>query len=249
MTRMLGIIGSGTIGSAIARSAVGAGWHVVISNSRGPESLRDLITEVGPLARAAIPTEAAQAGDLIVATIPLANYEQLPREALAGKTVIDTMNYAPAVTGWARPDLDADELTSSELVQRFLSSSSVVKAFHDVNGRLLRELARPAGAPDRTALPITGDDPAAKAQVTELIDDFGFDTVDVGGLAESWRIGPNTPLYYEAFVGAVPPGLSLPEIYAWLATTPLIPTPGATTAELAATTERQPAGFQIKPSV
>ncbi|MFG1994878.1 NADPH-dependent F420 reductase [Actinoplanes sp. NPDC048988] len=248
MTGTLGIIGSGTIGSALARSAVGAGRHVVISNSRGPASLGDLITELGPLARAATPAEAARAGDLVVATIPLANYEQLPQEALAGKTVIDTMNYAPAVTGWARPELDADELTSSELVQRFLSRSSVVKAFHDVNGRLLRELARPAGAPDRTALPITGDDAAAKARVAELIDDFGFDTVDVGGLAESWRIGPNTPLYYEVFTGPVPPGLSLPEIYAWLATTPLIPISAATVAELAATTERQPAGFRITPS-
>jgi predicted dinucleotide-binding enzyme len=218
---------------------------VVISNSRGPESLGELIAELGPLASAATPAEAAQAGDLVVATIPLANYEQLPREALAGKAVIDTMNYAPAVTGWARPELDADELTSSELVQRFLSRSSVVKAFHDVNGRLLRELARPAGAPDRTALPVTGDDAEAKAQVIALIDDFGFDTVDVGGLAESWRIGPNTPLYFEAFVGAVPPGLSLPQIYAWLATTPLIPAPAARVVELAATTERRPAGFQI----
>ncbi|GLZ00007.1 NAD(P)-binding domain-containing protein [Actinoplanes sp. NBRC 103695] len=248
MNGTLGIIGSGTIGSAIARSAVIAGRHVVISNSRGPESLGALIAELGPLARAATPAEAAQAGDLVVAAIPLANYEQLPREPLAGTTVIDTMNYAPAMTGWARPELDTDELTSSELVQRFLSGSSVVKAFHDVNGRLLRELARPAGDPDRTALPITGDDPAAKAKVTKLIDDFGFDTVDVGSLVESWRIGPNTPLYYEAFVGAVPPGLSLPEIYAWLATTPLIPTPAATVAELAATTGRQPAGFQIRPS-
>ncbi|MEU8662144.1 NADPH-dependent F420 reductase [Actinoplanes philippinensis] len=245
MTGTLGIIGSGNIGSAVARSAVRAGWHVVISNSRGPESLAGLIAELGPLARAATPAEAARAGDLVVAAIPLAGYEQLPRTALAGRTVIDTMNYAPAVTGWARPELDADELTSSELVQRFLDGSSVVKAFHDVNGRLLRELARPAGAPDRTALPITGDDPGAKARVTGLIDDLGFDTVDVGGLAESWRIGPNTPLYFEAFVGTVPPGLSLPEIYAWLAATPLIPASAAEVAELAATTVRRPAGFQI----
>ncbi|WP_306205148.1 NADPH-dependent F420 reductase [Actinoplanes sp. RD1] len=243
MAGTLGIIGSGTIGSAIARSAVGAGRQVVISNSRGPETLGALVAELGPLARAATPAEAAEAGDLVVATIPLAHYEQLPREALAGKTVIDTMNYAPAVTGWARPELDAGELTSSELVQRFLAGSQVVKAFHDVNGRVLAELSRPAGAPDRTALPVAGDDAAAKARVAELIGDFGFDTVDVGGLAESWRAGPNTPLYFEVFVGAVPAGLSMPEIYAWLAAAPLIPVPAAEVARLAATTPRQPAGF------
>jgi predicted dinucleotide-binding enzyme len=245
MTGTLGIIGSGTIGSAVARSAVGAGWQVVISNSRGPETLGDLIAELGPLARAATPVAAAQAGDLVVATIPLANYEQLPRAALEGKTVIDTMNYAPAVTGWSRPELDADELTSSELVQRFLTGSSVVKAFHDVNARVLAELARPAGAPDRTALPVTGDDPAAKTRVARLLDDLGFDTVDVGGLSESWRIGPNTPLYFSVFVGEIPPGLSLPEVYDWLSRTPLLPAPAAEVAKLAATTERQPAGFQL----
>ncbi|KXK63729.1 oxidoreductase [Micromonospora rosaria] len=245
MTRTLGLIGSGAIGSAIARSAVGAGWHVVVSNSRGPQTLVDLVAELGPLARAATPAEAAEAADLVVSAIPLARYEQLPRAALAGKTVIDTMNYAPAFTGWSRPELDADELTSSELVQRFLAGSHVVKAFHNVNGRLLRELPRPAGAPDRTALPVTGDDPDAKKRVAELLDAIGFDAVDVGALAESWRVGPNTLLYFPAYVGEIPPGLSLPELQAWLATVPLNPVPAAEVARLAATTERQPAGFQL----
>src|SRR5215207_4956984 len=109
MTKTLGLIGSGMIGSALARLAVAAGLDVVLSNSRGPETLTDLVTELGARARAATPTEAAEAGDLVVATIPLHAHAQLPAAALAGRTVVDTMNYYPQRDGRIA-ELDSGEL-------------------------------------------------------------------------------------------------------------------------------------------
>ncbi|CAM5270398.1 hypothetical protein SAURM35S_05674 [Streptomyces aurantiogriseus] len=189
MTKTLGIIGAGMIGSTLARLAVDAGLSVVLSNSRDPETLSDLVSELGSRARAATPAEAAQAGDLVVATIPLVAYDKLPAAALAGKTVIDTMNYYPDRDGHIA-ELDSDELTSSALVQRHLADSHVVKACNNIFFRSLLTLARPADAPDRSALPIAGDDPTAKTDAAELLDTLGYDTVDIGTLADSWRSGP-----------------------------------------------------------
>jgi 8-hydroxy-5-deazaflavin:NADPH oxidoreductase len=194
VAKTLGLIGSGMIGSTLARLAVAAGWNVVLSNSRGPETLGDLVAELGEHARAATPAEAAEAGDLVVVTVPLHAYDQLPREALAGRTVIDTLNYYPERDGRIA-ELDSVELTSSELVQRHLAGARVVKAFNSIGAKQLSSLARPTGESDRSALPIAGDDAAAKAEVAELLDALGYDAVDVGSLAESWRSEPNTPLY------------------------------------------------------
>ncbi|MEV0640904.1 NAD(P)-binding domain-containing protein [Streptomyces sp. NPDC050619] len=204
MTETLGIIGAGMIGGTLARLAVDAGLNVVLSNSRAPETLTDLVTELGSRARAATAAEAAQAGDLVVATIPLGAYDKLPVDALAGKTVIDTMNYYPDRDGHIT-ELDSGELTSSALVQRHLAGSHVVKAGNNIVFSCLLTFARPAGAPERSALPIAGDRPTAKAEAARLLDSLGYDTVDIGTLAESWRSEPNTPVYVQPYLPGQPP--------------------------------------------
>ena len=148
--KTLGLIGAGNIGSALARLAVAAGLNVVLSNSRGPETLAGLFAELGEQARAATPAEAAQAGDLVVATVPLNTYAQLPAAALAGRTVIDTRNYYPERDDRIA-ELDTGEQTSSALVQRHLAGSQVVKAFNSIDFVRLFTSARPADAEDRSA--------------------------------------------------------------------------------------------------
>ncbi|MET7331236.1 NAD(P)-binding domain-containing protein [Nonomuraea sp. NPDC005650] len=225
MIQTLGLIGSGMIGGVVARLAVASGVDVVLSNSRGPESLADLVAELGEHATAATPAEAARAGDLVVATIPLHAYDQLPAAALAGKTVIDTMNYYPDRDGRI-PELDAGTATSSTLVQRHLAGSRVVKAFNNIDFHRLATLARPAGAPDRSALPVAGDDPAANAQVARLLDLLGYDAVDIGTLAESWRSQPGTPVYVQPYFPAErSEELSLDETYRWFLETPGVTVP------------------------
>ena len=189
-----GFIGSGNIGSTVARLAVAAGHDVVMSNSRGPDTLADLVAELGPRARAATPSEAAAAGDVVVVTIPLGRYESLPVADLRGKTVIDTMNYYPERDGRIAV-LDDESRTTSELLQALLPHSHVVKAFNNIFYRHLAVLARPAGDPDRSALAIAGDHAEAKAQVGALLDAIGYDTVDLGPLAEGRRTQRDTPAY------------------------------------------------------
>ena len=191
----IGIIGAGHIGSQIARLAVRSGYKVVISNSRGPETLSSLIAELGTdLARAGTPVEAAKAGDIVVVTIPLKNYREVPVEPLAGKTVIDTNNYYPERDGKIA-ELDTESTTTSELLQAHLPTSKVVKAFNHIYAAELTTHGQPAGSNNRRALVIAGDDPDAKAVVTRLLDQFGFDTVDAGPLKEGWRIQRDTPGY------------------------------------------------------
>ncbi|MFJ2645877.1 NADPH-dependent F420 reductase [Streptomyces sp. NPDC087420] len=188
----LGLIGSGHIGSTLARIAVANGLDVVLSNSRGPETLVDLVAELGPHAKAGTPAEAAAAGDWVVVTIPLKAYQQVPVEPLVGKTVLDTNNYYAARDG-NLPELDAGT-TSSELLQAHLEGAHVVKAFNNIYFEHLAVLSRPKGAPDRSALPIAGD-AEGKARAVELLDTLGFDAVDAGPLAEGWRYGPGTDAY------------------------------------------------------
>ncbi len=190
----IGLIGSGHIGGTVARLAVAAGYDVVLSNSRGPETLQDLAAELGPRASAATPAEAATAGDIVVVSVPLRAYQAAPADALSGKVVIDTNNYYPGRDG-NFPELDDASATSSELLQRHLPGARVVKVFNNIYFAHLASLARPSGAADRTALPIAGDDAAAKATVTEFLDAIGYDAVDVGTLADSWRFQPDTPAY------------------------------------------------------
>lgn len=197
----IGLIGSGYIGSTVARLAVAAGHDVVLSNSRGPETLQDLVDELGPRARAATAAEAAAAGDLVVVTVPLKAYRDIAAEPLAGKVVIDTNNYYPERDGQF-PELEDGSATTGELLQRHLADALVVKAFNNIFFQHLASLARPSGEPDRTALPIAGDDPTAKKAVVELLDSIGYDAVDIGPLAENWRTQRDTPVYvtpYGAF--------------------------------------------------
>ena len=190
----LGLIGAGHIGSQLARLAIANGYSVVISNSRGPETLSGLVAEFGPKARAATPAEAAKAGDMVVVTLPLKNYKTVPVEPLAGKVVIDTNNYYPQRDGQI-PELDNESTTVSELLQAHLPKSKVVKAFNHLYAASLTTDGQPAGSNNRRALVVAGDDKDAKETVTRLIDQFGFDTVDVGPLKEGWRIQRDTPGY------------------------------------------------------
>ncbi len=190
----IGFIGAGHIGSQLARLALARGYPVVLSNSRGPDSLGGLITELGPNARAATAADAAAAGDIVVVTVPLKNYRDVPVAPLAGKIVIDTNNYYPQRDGHI-PELDDESTTTSELLQAHLPTSKVVKAFNHIYAAQLTTDGQPAGAKNRRALVIAGDDAAAKATVTKLLDEFGFDTVDAGPLKEGWRIQRDTPGY------------------------------------------------------
>jgi 8-hydroxy-5-deazaflavin:NADPH oxidoreductase len=199
----IGLIGAGLIGGTVARLAVAGGYDVVLSNSRGPETLKELVDELGPRARAATPAEAAEAGDLVVVTIPLAAYRSVPVEPLAGKVVIDTNNYYPDRDG-NFPELDNGSATSSELLQQHLPTSHVVKGFNNIFFKHLLALPRPAGSPDRSPLAIAGDDAQAKATVTVFLDAIGYDTVDAGPLAEGWRFQPGTPAYGPVYSGGDP---------------------------------------------
>jgi predicted dinucleotide-binding enzyme len=190
----IGLIGAGHIGSQLARLGVAHGYDVVISNSRGPETLAPLVTELGPHARAATPLEAATAGDVVVITIPLKAIDTVPVEPLKGKVVIDTNNYYPQRDGRIA-ELDNESTTTAELLQRHLPQSKVVKAFNHIYAAELTTHGQPKGTPNRRALVIAGDDGAAKHVVSEMLDRFGFDAVDAGPLREGWRIQRDTPGY------------------------------------------------------
>jgi hypothetical protein len=190
----LGIIGSGQIGGTVARLSVAAGLAVVLSNSRGPQTLAELAAELGPLATPATAEQAAEAGDLVLVSVPVKAFGDIPVKPLAGKPVMDTGNYYPQRDGNLE-ELDTRALTSSGLLQRYLPESHVVKVFNNIYFSHLRWLARPSGAQDRSALPIAGDAAAAKAAVTAFLDSIGYDAVDAGRLAGSWRQQPGTPVY------------------------------------------------------
>ena len=170
------------------------GYDVVISNSRGPETLTELVTELGPGARAATPAEAAAAGDFAVVTVPLKNYMDIPVEPLAGKVVIDTNNYY-----WERdgriPALDNGEATTSGLLQEHLPESKVAKGFNHIMAKEITTDGAPTGTENRRALATASDYPEAAELVARLYDEFGFDTVNIGLLDESWRVERDRPAY------------------------------------------------------
>jgi predicted dinucleotide-binding enzyme len=190
----IGLIGSGRIGSALARLSVDHGYEVILSNSRGPDTLAPVVAELGPLARAGTVEQAGAEGDLVVVTIPLKAYATVPADLLYGKIVIDTNNYYPDRDGHF-DELDDGSTTSSELLAEHLSGSFVVKAFNSIYFEDLASKGLPAGTPGRRALPIAGDDSEAKRIVTDFINACGFDAVDAGPLAEGRRFQPDTAAY------------------------------------------------------
>ena len=189
----VGIIGSGNIGKATATRLVAAGHSVWISNSRGPESLAGLEQDLGQLANAATVTDAAREGEVVIVATPLAAVGSLPAEELRGKIVVDANNYYPSRDGRI-PELD-DGLGSSEWLAQHLQGARVVKAFNTMWSENLVHKAVPHGAVERLALPVASDDEEAKAVVSRLIDDMGFDPVDAGTLRDGRRQQPGTEVY------------------------------------------------------
>ncbi|BAU96407.1 coenzyme F420-dependent NADP oxidoreductase [Corynebacterium suranareeae] len=196
----IGLIGAGLIGSTLARLAVAAGYDVVLSNCRGPDTLTDLVDELGDRARAGTPEEAATAGDIVIVTMPLHAYKTVPVEPLKGKVVIDTNNYYPDRDEQI-PELDDESTTTSELLQAHLPESKVVKAFSNIFYLHLGSLNRPAGDPDRSVLAIAGDDKEAKQKVTEFLNAIGYDALDAAPLSEGWRFQRDTAAHSVPYFG------------------------------------------------
>ena len=190
----IGILGSGHVGSNLAKAGITHGYDVVLSNTQGPDSLAGLVKELGPRASAARPAEAAAAGDFAIVAIPLATIGQVPVEPLAGKVVIATINYFPQRYSHV-PEIDNGTTTAPGLLQAHLPASRVVRAFSMINAEEMSGDGHPPGDPRRRALALAGDDPAAKQLVVGLYQEFGFDAVDIGGLDESWRVDAGQPAF------------------------------------------------------
>ena len=191
----IGIIGAGNIGGALTRRLSALGHTVFVANSRGPETLADLAAETGATAVPA--AEAARSGELVVVTIPQSRIPSLPPglfDGVPGSVVlVDTGNYYPQQRD-GRIDGIEDGTPESRWVERMLGRP-VVKAFNNIFAQHLQELGKPDGAAGRIALPVAGDDATAKGIVLRLVNDLGFDGIDAGGLDESWRQQPGTPVY------------------------------------------------------
>lgn len=215
----IGIIGAGRMAQAVGLLAVRAGHQVMLSNSRGPDTIRAIGRHLG--CNVGTVDEAAAYGEMIVAALHLQFYRALPPDALAGKLVLNPQNYFPHFG--SVPAIDSGELTTAEVLARHLPRSNVVKA---LNAILVEEIvpdARPAGVPDRRALPIASDDHNAKAATTTFLNEIGYDTVDAGPLAEGWRFERRRPVYcvplnmllLEQRLEATAPGTFVPDGY-WL---------------------------------
>jgi predicted dinucleotide-binding enzyme len=182
----IGIIGTGRIGSTAARLLAGAGHEVAIANSRGPESLAELAGELGGRARAATIEDAAAFGEVVLVAIPFGAYRDLPAAPLAGKVVVDAMNYYAGRDGHFA-ELDDDGTTSSELLAAHVAGARVVKAFNTMQWEALRDRGDRDGAGERLAILLAGDDAEAKARVSALIEELGFAPVDSGSLSAGGR--------------------------------------------------------------
>jgi len=191
----IGIIGTGNIGSTLAHHFAAAGHEVALANSRGPETLSDLVAEIGQNARAATVEETAAFGEVVVEAIPFGRYEDLPADALAGKVVVSASNYYPDRDG----EIDFEGHTETELIARHLENSDVVKAFNTMYYETLRDEARPnAPIDDRLAVFLAGDGESAKETVSDLIEEIGFAPIDTGSLAAGGALQePGSEIYNE----------------------------------------------------
>jgi 8-hydroxy-5-deazaflavin:NADPH oxidoreductase len=191
----IGIIGAGHVGSTLARLFIDADHDVTICNSRDPQTLTGLVREMDGHLQAATPAQTAAHSDVIVLAIPFGHYHDLPARELAGKTVVDATNYHARRDGHIA-ELDGRETTSSELIQRHLNDSAVVKAFNAMRWDHLRDYRRPSGSPTRYGIPVSGDADEPKHTVIDLIEQVGYEPVDAGGLAEGGRKHePHSPIY------------------------------------------------------
>jgi predicted dinucleotide-binding enzyme len=195
----IGIIGAGQIGSVLTRHLSALGHQVFVANSRGPQSLAELAQQTG--ATAVTVHEAARAGELVIVTIPQFKIPSLPRDLFAGVpaevTVIDTGNYYPRERDGRIEPIEAGQVESRWVEQQL--GRPVVKVFNNIYAQSLDDLGLPADAPDRVALPVAGDRPADKARVLALVEELGFAAIDAGGLDDSWRQQPGTPVYCKDF--------------------------------------------------
>lgn len=195
----IGIIGAGHIGGTLTRRFTALGHKVFVANSRGPETLRELAAETG--ARAVSIEEAVRSGDVVVVTIPMKNLTNLPRNLFKGVSdnvvVVDTCNYYPQQRDGRIEEIE-NGMPESRYVEQQIGHP-VVKAFNNIYAQHLMDLGQPEGSPRRIALPVAGDDKTAKGIVLRLVNELGFDAVDAGGLDESWRQQPGTPVYAQDF--------------------------------------------------
>jgi predicted dinucleotide-binding enzyme len=190
----IGFIGVGQIGTAVAGQLAKAGHELAIANSRGPQTLAAKVAEIGGNTQAMTAEEAVAGSEVVFVAIPFANRAVLRELPFAGKTVVDLMNYYPARDGRI-PELDSHTATTSEITSSIIPEAHIVKAFNSIYAGDVSAKARPAGAPDRSALPYAGDDAQAKQTVAELISDTGYDPYDVGALHEGIRFENGTPAY------------------------------------------------------
>jgi predicted dinucleotide-binding enzyme len=206
----IGIIGAGNIGGNLTRRLTALGHDVSVANSRGPQTLKELAEETG--ATPVTVGEAARGAEIVVVTVPLKAVPDLPSGLLDGAAdgvvVIDTNNYYPQQRDGRIAAIEDEGLTESRWVEGQLGHP-VIKAFNGTYAQDILDRPRPADDPGRIALPVAGDDGAAKAKVRALIDELGFDTVDAGGIDDSWRQQPDTPVYgLQAGVEAVAKALA-----------------------------------------
>ena len=205
--KTVGILGAGKVGIVLAQLALKAGYEVLIAGSGSVEKIALTVEVLAPGAKAVTAAEAEAKADLVILALPLSKYETIDRSGLDGKLVLDAMNYWWEVDG-IRTDLTNPLQSSSELVQRFLSNSQVIKAFNHMGYHDLSDESEPAGTPKRKALALAGDDDAAIATVRSFIDDLGFDSLYVGPLANGIMLEPGSEVF-----GA---NVTLPELQAMI---------------------------------
>jgi predicted dinucleotide-binding enzyme len=193
----IGVIGAGQVGTTLGELLVRAGNEVALAHAGATEELAERVARLGDRAYAGTVEETVRFGDVMVLALPFGRYGELPPERFVGKIVVDATNYYPDRDGFC-PELDDELTTSSELIARHLADARVVKAFNNLPMDVVRERARPRGLPDRLALPMSSDYPEAKLVVARLVDETGFDPIDLGGLADGGRLQQKDgPLYLE----------------------------------------------------